>query len=76
MSSWAADKRIAGFEESQQASDLVRNSDPHTSRDLRVSSNAAAEPKRTIRTQVNSIQRRVDLQRSCKPTGPSRQLKK
>jgi hypothetical protein len=70
----AANERAARLKETQQPVHLTRDADAHSCANERSLSNRSPKPKRTIGTEVNSVQPLVDLQCSRKPSRPSRQI--
>src|SRR5271154_4441253 len=70
----AANERATRLKKTQQPAHLPRDADAHSCANVRSLSNRGPKPKRTVATQVNSVQPLVDLQRSCKPSRPSRQI--
>jgi hypothetical protein len=70
----AANERAARLKETQQPVHLTRDADAHSCANVRSLLNRSPKPKRTIGTQVNSVEPLVDLQCSRKPSRPSRQI--
>jgi hypothetical protein len=70
----AANEGAARLKETQQPAYLTRDANAHSCANLRSFSNRGPKPKRTVGTQVNSVQPLVDLQCRCKPSWPSRQI--
>src|SRR5258708_5397628 len=74
-SSHAGEQSIAPLgKETQRPVDLTRDANAHSCANLRRLSNRNSKPKRTIGTQVNSVQALVDFQCGRKPSGTSRQI--
>jgi len=70
----AANERAACLKETQRPAHLTRDADAHSCANVRSLSNRSPKPKRTIGTQVNSVQALVDFQCSRKPPRTSRQI--
>src|ERR1700728_4806839 len=71
---WAADEGVADLKESQQPADFLPNADAHACANKGSVPYRSTKPKRTVGTQVNSIEPLVDLQCCCKPPRSSRQI--
>jgi len=70
----AANERAARFKETQPPVLLVGDADAHSSANARTLSNRSPKPKRTVGTQVNSVQPLVDLQSNREASRPSGQI--
>src|SRR5271170_4751153 len=71
----AANERAAHLKETQRPVHLTRDADAHSCANVRSLSNRSPKPKRTIGTQINSVQAPVDFQCSRKPSRTSRQIR-
>jgi hypothetical protein len=69
-----ANESAARFKETQAPVHLTCDADAHSCAKVRSLSDRSPKPKRTIGTQVNSVQALVDLQRSRKPSRTSGQI--
>jgi len=64
----------AGFEKTQQSANFMRDADAYSFSNVRSLSDRTPEPKRTVGTQVHSVQPLVNLQCGRKPSRPTCQI--